>query len=134
LVRSLGADHVFDYKKEDFTHSDRRYDLILDNVGSRSFADYRRILSPQGVHLPNTGHAGMSYVIKAYLLSALRREHLAPFLAVPKPEDFDFLNGLIEAEKVKPIIDKVYPMSNVQDAFWDLENQHAQGKVVITVP
>jgi len=56
LVRSLGADHVFDYKKEDFTKSDRRYDLILDNVGSRSFADYRRLLTPQGVHLPNTGH------------------------------------------------------------------------------
>lgn len=132
LVRSLGADYVFDYKKEDFTKSDQRYDLILDNVGSRSFADYRRVLAPQGVHLPNTGHAGMSYVIKAYLFSALMNQHLAPFLAVPSPEDMGFLNQLIEAGKVKPVIDKVYPMSKAKDAFWYLERDHAQGKVVLT--
>ena len=133
LVRSLGADGVFDYKKEDFTKSDQRYDLILDNVGSRSFADYRRLLTPQGVHLPNTGHGGMSYVFKAYLLSALTRQHLAPFLAVPGPEDFAFLNELIEAGKVKPVIDKVFPMSKAKDAFWYLEKEHAQGKIVVTI-
>jgi len=133
LVRSIGADHVFDYTKKDFTKSDRRYDLILDNVGSRSFSDYRRMLTPQGVHLPNTGHAGMSYVFKAYLLSALMRQHMAPFLAVPSPEDMLFLNELIEAGKVKPVIDKVYPMSEAKDALWYLEREHAQGKVVIKV-
>ena len=133
LVRSIGADHVFDYTKKDFTKSERRYDLILDNVGSRSFSDYRRMLTPQGVHLPNTGHAGMSYVFKAYLLSALMRQHMAPFLAVPSPEDMLFLNELIEAGKVKPVIDKVYPMSKAKDAFWYLEREHAQGKVVIKV-
>ena len=117
LVRSIGADHVFDYTKKDFTKSERRYDLILDNVGSRSFSNYRRMLTPQGVHLPNTGHAGMSYVFKAYLLSALMRQHMAPFLAVPSPEDMLFLNELIEAGKVKPVIDKVYPMSEATDAF-----------------
>jgi len=133
LVRSIGADHVFDYTKKDFTKSERRYDLILDNVGSRSFSDYRRMLTPQGVHLPNTGHAGMSYVFKAYLLSALMRQHMAPFLAVPSPEDMLFLNELIEAGKVKPVIDKVYPMSEAKDALWYLEREHAQGKVVIKV-
>ena len=133
LVRSLGADGVFDYKKEDFTKSDQRYDLILDNVGSRSFADYRRLLTPQGVHLPNTGHGGMSYVFKAYLLPALTRQHLAPFLAVPGPEDFAFLNELIEAGKVKPVIDKVFPMSKAKDAFWYFEKEHAQGKIVVTI-
>ena len=133
LVRSIGADHVFDYTKKDFTKSERRYDLILDNVGSRSFSDYRHMLTPQGVHLPNTGHAGMSYVFKAYLLSALMRQHMAPFLAVPSPEDMLFLNELIEAGKVKPVIDKVYPMSKAKDAFWYLEREHAQGKVVIKV-
>ncbi|HSG41935.1 MAG TPA: NAD(P)-dependent alcohol dehydrogenase [Anaerolineales bacterium] len=133
LVRSLGADHVFDYKKEDFTKSDRRYDLILDNVGSRSFADNRRVLAPQGVHLPNTGHGGMSYVLKAYLLSALMRQHLSPFLAVPSSENMRFLNELIEAGKVKPVIDKVYPMSEAKEAFWYLEKEHAQGKVVLTI-
>jgi NADPH:quinone reductase-like Zn-dependent oxidoreductase len=133
LVVSLGADHVVDYKKEDFTKSGRRYDLILDNVGSRSFADYRSVLTPQGVHLPNTGHAGMSYVLKAYLLSALMSQHLAPFLAVPSPEDFIFLNELIETGKVKPVIDKVFPISEAKEAFWYLEKDHAQGKVVISI-
>lgn len=133
LVRSLGADHVFDYKKEDCTKSDQRYDLIVDNVGSRSFAEYRRMLKPQGVHLPNTGHGGMSYVFKAYLLSALMRQHLAPFLAVPSPEDIRFLNELIEAGKVKPVIDKVYPMSKMKEAFWYLEKEHAQGKIVFSI-
>jgi NADPH:quinone reductase-like Zn-dependent oxidoreductase len=133
LVRSLGADHVVDYKKEDFTKSDLQYDLLLDNVGSRSFAECRRMLTSQGVHLPNTGHAGMSYVIKAYLLSALMPQHLAPFLAVPSPEDFHFLNELIEAGKVKPVIDKIFPMSQAKEAFWYLEREHAQGKVVISI-
>jgi NADPH:quinone reductase-like Zn-dependent oxidoreductase len=133
LVRSLGADHVFDYKKEDFIKSKQRFDLILDNVGSRTFAEYRRMLAPEGVHLPNTGHAGMSYVFKAYLLSALMRQHAAPFLAEPSPEDMRFLNELIEAGKVKPVIDKVYPMSEAKDAFWYLEKEHAQGKVVVTI-
>ena len=133
LVRSLGADHVVDYKKEDFTKSDRRYDLILDNVGSRSFAEYRRMLTPQGAHLPNTGHGGMSYVFKAYLLSALMKQHLAPFLAVPSPEDFLFLNELIAAGQVKPVIDKVYPRSEAKNAFWHLENEHAQGKIVFAI-
>ena len=68
LVRSLGADYVFDYKNEDFTDSNQRYDLILDNVGSRSFADYRRMLAPQGVHLPNTGHAGMRLRLQGLLV------------------------------------------------------------------
>ena len=133
LVRSLGADHVFDYKKEDFTKTNQRYDLILDNVGSRTFAEYRRMLEPDGVHLPNTGHAGMGYVIKAYLLSALRREHLAPFLAEPTSEDFEFLTSLIEADKVRPIIDKVYSMNQIREAFWYLEKEHAQGKVVVAI-
>lgn len=133
LIRSLGADHVFDYKKEDFTKSEMRYDLILDNVGSRTFKEMRRMLTPQGVHLPNTGHAGMGYVIKAYILSALKQQHLAPFLALPTPEDMAFLNKLIEEEKVKPFIDKVYPIDEVKDAFWHVENEHAQGKVVIRI-
>lgn len=133
LVRSLGADHVVDYKKEDFTKSDQRYDLILDNVGSRSFAECRRMLTPQGIHLPNTGHAGMSYVLKAYLLSALMPQHHSPFLAVPSPEDFHFLNELIEAGKVRPVIDKVFPMNQAKEAFWYLEKKHAQGKVVIAI-
>jgi NADPH:quinone reductase-like Zn-dependent oxidoreductase len=91
------------------------------------------MLTTQGVHLPNTGHGGMSYVFKAYLLSALTRQHLALFLAEPGPEDFRFLNELILAGKVKPVIEKVFSMEEAKDAFWYLEKEHAQGKVVISV-
>lgn len=132
MVRSIGADHVIDYKKEDFTQSGQRYDLILDNVGNRSFADYRRALTPEGIHLPNTGHGGMSYVIKAYVLAALMRQHASPFLSVPNAEDLLYIKELIEAGKVKPIIDKTYPMSETRQAFQYLEEEHARGKVVIT--
>jgi NADPH:quinone reductase-like Zn-dependent oxidoreductase len=83
MVRSIGADHVIDYTREDFTRSGRRYDLILDHVGSRSFADYRRVLAPGGIHLPNTGHGGMKYVLKAYFFSAFMRQHARPFVSVP---------------------------------------------------
>lgn len=131
MVRSIGADHVIDYTKEDFTRSGRRYDLILDNVGNRSFSDYRRALTPGGTHLPNTGHGGMGYVIKAYIFSALMRQHARPFLSVPNAEDLLYIKDLIEAGKVKPVIDRTYPMSETHEAFQYLEEEHARGKVVV---
>ncbi|MFA9407166.1 MAG: NAD(P)-dependent alcohol dehydrogenase [Anaerolineales bacterium] len=133
MVRSIGADHVIDYTKEDFTQSGERYDLVLDNVGNRSFADCRRALTPEGTHLPNTGHGGMSYVIKAYVLSAIMRQHASPFLSVPNADDLRYIKDLIEAGKVKPVIDKTYPMSETREAFRYLEEEHAQGKIVILI-
>jgi NADPH:quinone reductase-like Zn-dependent oxidoreductase len=133
LVRSIGADHVIDYTKEDFTRSEQRYDLILDNVGNHSFADCRRALTPGGLHLPNTGHGGMGYVMKAYVLSAFMRQHASPFLSVPNAEDLLYIKDLIEAEKVTPVIDRTYPMSETPEALRYLEEQHAQGKVVIII-
>jgi NADPH:quinone reductase-like Zn-dependent oxidoreductase len=131
LVRSIGADHVVDYTKEDFTRSEGRYDLILDNVGNHSFSDCRRALAPGGVHLPNTGHGGMGFVIKAYLLSALMRQHASPFLSVSNAQSLIDLKDLIEAGAVKPVIDRTYPLSETQEAFRYLLEEHAQGKVVI---
>jgi NADPH:quinone reductase-like Zn-dependent oxidoreductase len=131
MVRSLGADHVIDYTKDDFTQSGRRYDLIVDNVGNHSFADCRRVLTPGGTHLPNTGHGGMGYVIKAYALSAFNRQHASPFLSVPNAEDLIYIKDLIEAGKVMPVIDRTYPISETPEAFRYLEEEHAQGKVVI---
>jgi len=133
MVQSLGADHVIDYTKENFTKGEQRYDLVLDNVGNHSFSDCRRVLTPEGIHLPNTGHGGMSYVIKAYMLSALMRQHASPFLSVPNAEDLAYIKDLIEAGKVKPVIDHSYPMSETQQAFQYLEQEHARGKVVITM-
>jgi len=133
MVRSLGADHVIDYTKEDFVQSGQRYDLIVDNVGNRSFSDYRRALTAEGIHLPNTGHGGMGYVIKAYLLSAFMRQHASPFLSVPNSEDLLYMKDLIEAGKVKPVIDRTYWMSETPEALRYLEEEHAQGKVVIVI-
>jgi NADPH:quinone reductase-like Zn-dependent oxidoreductase len=131
MVRSLGADHVIDYTREDFTKGDRRYDLILDNVASRAFFDLKRVLKPNGLILPNSGHGGMSYVFKAFLLSAFSRRHGRPFMAVPNHTDLTVLKELCESGKVKPVIDKTYPLSETPKALGYLDQEHARGKVVI---
>lgn len=131
MVRSIGADHVIDYTKEDFTRSGQRYDLIFDNVGNHSFSDCRRALSSEGAHLPNTGHAGMGYVLTAFVLSAIMRQHLRPFLARSNFEDLLFIKDLIEAGKVTPVIDRTYQLGDAPDAFRYLTEEHARGKVII---
>lgn len=133
MVRSIGADHIIDYTREDFARTGQRYDLILDNVGNRSFADCRRALSPGGIHLPNTGHGGMRFVFKAYLLAALMRQHARPFLTAANKDDLLYLSDLIETGKVKPVIDRTYPLSDIHEAMRYLEEEHAQGKVVVLV-
>ena len=133
MVRSIGADHVVDYTQEDFTQSGRRYDLILDNVGNHSFSDLRRALTPQGMIIPNSGHGGMGYVIKAFLLSPFMRQQGSMYLASPSNKDLVVLKELIEAGKVTPVIDRTYPLSDTPEAFRYLEEGHARGKVVITV-
>jgi NADPH:quinone reductase-like Zn-dependent oxidoreductase len=131
LVYSLGADHVFDYTQEDFVKDARRYDLILDNVASRSFSDLRRVLTPQGVIIPNSGHGGMSYVFKSFLLSLFMRQHGRMYLATPNHKDLVFLKELIESGQVRPVIDRTYLLSETSEAFRYLETNHAQGKIVI---
>jgi NADPH:quinone reductase-like Zn-dependent oxidoreductase len=133
MVRSIGADHVVDYTQEDFTQSGQRYDLILDNVANHSFSDLRRALTPQGIIIPNSGHGGMSYVFKAYLLSPFMHQQASPFMSTPNHEDLVVLKELIEAGKVTPVIDRTYPLSETPEAFRYLEEDHARGKVVITV-
>jgi NADPH:quinone reductase-like Zn-dependent oxidoreductase len=133
MLRSLGADYVVDYNREDFAANGRRYDLILDNVASRSFADLRRALAPQGRIIPNSGYGGMSYVFKAYLLSLFMRQHGGMYLASPNAKDLLVLKELIEAGKLKPVIDKTYPLAETPAAFRYLEQEHARGKVVITI-
>ncbi len=133
MVRSIGADHVIDYTQEDFTQSGQRYDLILDNVASRSFSDLRRVLAPQGVIVPNSGHGGMGYVFKAYLLAPFMHQQKTPFMSAPNSKDLTFIKELIEAGKITPVIDRTYPLGETPEAFRYLEKEHAQGKVVITV-
>ena len=133
LVRSLGADHVFDYTQEDFTRSGRKYDLILDNVGSRAFSDLRRVLKPQGKIIPNSGHGGMGYVIKAFLLAPFMRQQESPLITSPNRADLLVLKELIETGQVSVVIDRSFPLSDTPEAFRYLEVEHARGKIVIAV-
>jgi NADPH:quinone reductase-like Zn-dependent oxidoreductase len=133
MVRSIGADHVIDYTQENFTQNGQRYDLILDNVGNHSLSDCRRMLTPQGVLQPNTGHAGMGYVIQALVLSLFMRQHGSLFVTNPNHEDLVVLKEFIEDGKITPVIDNTYPLSETREAFRYLDEEHAGGKVVITV-
>jgi NADPH:quinone reductase-like Zn-dependent oxidoreductase len=133
MVRSLGADDVVDYTRKDFTQNGRRYDLILDNVASHSFSDLMRVLTPQGLIVPNSGHGGMGYVFKAFLLSPFLRQLGSMYLAVPNGKDLTLLKEWIESGKIKPVIDRTYELREAPEAFRYLEKEHARGKVVITV-
>jgi NADPH:quinone reductase-like Zn-dependent oxidoreductase len=133
MVRSIGADHVIDYTQEDFTQGGQRYDLILDNVANHSLSDCRRALTPRGTLLPNSGHAGLGYVVEALIVSLFVRQQGRPIVAVPKNEYLVVLKELVESGKVTPVIDRTYPLSETPDAFRYLDAGHARGKVVITV-
>ena len=133
MVRSIGANHVINYSQEDFTQDEQRYDLILDNVANHSFSDLRHALTPQGIIIPNSGHSGMGYVIKAFLLAPFMRQQGSMYLASPNNKDLVVLKEHIEAGKVTPVIDRTYPLSDTPEAFRYLEEVHARGKVIITV-
>jgi NADPH:quinone reductase-like Zn-dependent oxidoreductase len=124
---------VVDYTRKDFTQNGRRYDLILDNVASHSFSEMMRVLTPQGLIVPNSGHGGMGYVFKAFLLSPFLRQLGSMYLAVPNGKNLTQLKEWIELGKIKPVIDRTYPLRETPAAFRYLEKEHARGKVVITV-
>ena len=139
LVRSLGADHVIDYTQDDFTRSGRRYDLMLDIAGSRSWSACRRVLDPQatlvivGAPKGNRLLGPLSHMVRI-LLAALRSSQKAVFfIAKINKEDLVVLRELLEAGKVTPVIDRCYELSDIADAFRYLGEGHAQGKVVLTV-
>ena len=133
MVRSIGADHVIDYTKEDFTKGSARYDVILDNVASHSLSDTRRALTPDGVLVPSSGHAGMGWIIAAALTAVFVRQQAAPFVAPTNSESLLALNELIDAGKVTPVIDRTYPLGETAAAFAYLDEGHARGKVVIAI-
>src|SRR6266480_4710534 len=141
LVRSLGADHVIDYTKEDFTKSGQRYDVILDNVGTQPLLSFRRVLIPKGKYVmiggggPNDqGLIGPLFrPIKAMLLSPFVRQEMGMVMADTNQKDLAVLADLMQSGKVKPVIDRTYKLSEVPAAIAYLEQGHARGKVVITV-
>lgn len=133
MVRSLGADAVIDYTRQDFTKDHQKYDLILDNVGNHSFSKLIRTLTPQGKIIPNSGYGGMGYVFKAFLYSPFIRQLGSMYLSTPNGNDLDILKTWIEEVKVMPVIDRTYPLREIDEAFRYFENEHARGKVVISI-
>ncbi len=140
LVRSLGADHVVDYTRDDFTAGESRYDVILDNVGNRSLADCRRALKPRGVLIPNSNKGGSRWIgsflaraIGALVLSPFVSQRLRPFAATESGEDLAALTELIEAGNVTPVVDRTFPLGETAKALAYYGEGHARGKVVITV-
>jgi NADPH:quinone reductase-like Zn-dependent oxidoreductase len=135
MVRAIGADHVVDYRREDFTRNGRQYDLILAANGYRSISDYRRALTPGGTYVM-TGGAG-AQMFEAMLLgpwmSMTGSKKMTSLLARPDKKDLAFMKELLEAGKVVPVIDRCYPLREVADAIRYLEEGHARGKVVITI-
>jgi len=141
MVRSLGADHVIDYTKEDFTKGEQRYDVILDNVTNRSLLECRRVLTPKGKYIMIGGGAPneqgvigpLANPIKAMLLSPFVSQEMGMMMADTNQKDLTVLADLMQSGKVTPVIDRRYKLSEVPAAIRYLEEGHARGKVVITV-
>jgi len=139
MVRFIGADHVIDYTREDFTEGRPRYDFILDNVANHSLSAIRRALTPTGKLQSNNGTSGgrwfgtMGTVIKTAAVSKFVRQQAGPSIKFPNRKDLVALKGLIEAGKVTPIIDGTYPLSGTPQAIRHVGQGHARGTAVITV-
>lgn len=138
LVWSLGADYVIDYTKTDFTRTEKRYDVILDNVEAQPLAASRRALTPTGILIPNSGRGGrwigpIGRIVKARLLSGFTRQQLRPFTSVGKRQDLLTLAELLTTGQVAPVIDRTYPLGEAAEAFRYVAAGHTRGKVVITL-
>jgi NADPH:quinone reductase-like Zn-dependent oxidoreductase len=134
-ARSLRADHVIDYTREDFTRGGQRYDLILAANAHHSIFDYRRALTPDGIYVM-AGGGGMQALQTLFLgplLSRVGRKKMRFFIAKINQKDLVFLKTLLETGKVVPVIDRRYPLSDAAEALRYLAEGHAQGKIVLTM-
>ena len=142
LVRSIGADHVIDYTKEDYTKSDQHYDVIFDNVANHSFAERRRVLNPKGicVLVGMGGSAVKSEAIPRIVanfaargLSSFVDQKFAMYITKVNKADLTMLAGLIEAGRLKPVIQQTYKLNDSREALRSLDQGHTRGKIIITV-
>jgi NADPH:quinone reductase-like Zn-dependent oxidoreductase len=139
LARSLGADHVIDYTREDFTRGAERYDLIVDNVSTHSVSDYRRVLNPNGTYVmvgsATTGHwfGWLELPLEAWLRSPFMSQKFGMMFTDFNRNDLAVMSGLMQSGKVTPAIDRSYKLTEAADALRYLEKGHARGKVVLTV-
>jgi NADPH:quinone reductase-like Zn-dependent oxidoreductase len=141
LVKSLGADHVIDYTKDDFTAASETYDIVLDNVGNRSPGEIRRVMTPSGRYVgiggggPEDGKwvGPLWSLVKVFFYDLFTDQSFTFFLAEIKPADLATLNEMMSAGKLTPVIDQVFPLAQTADALAYLEKGRARGKVVISV-
>ncbi len=137
-ARRLGADHMIDYTKDDFTRNGQKYDLLLNINGARSWSDYKRVLKPNATFVligaPKTPVIGpIGLLIKTRLATLRASQKFVFFIAQFNRTDMQVLKELIESGKVKPFVEKVYPMTRIADAMHHLGAGHAQGKIVVTM-
>jgi NADPH:quinone reductase-like Zn-dependent oxidoreductase len=139
LVRSIGADHVIDYTREDFADGRTRYDVILDIAGNRSLSHLRRALAPTGTLVIVGGEGGGRWLggidrqLRAQVLSLFARQKLGTWISKERKEDLETLRELLEAGTVTPVVDRTFPLREVPEAITYLREGRARGKVVITV-
>jgi NADPH:quinone reductase-like Zn-dependent oxidoreductase len=139
MVRTIGADHVIDYTKEDFTKSGQQYDYILDNVSNHSLSDLRRALTPTGTLIPNGGNFGNRWlasggrIVRGVVLFRFGSQTLGNFLVSTTHEDLVVLKDLIEAGKVTPVMDRTYPLSETAQALAQVGSGHLRGKVTVSI-
>jgi len=141
LVKSLGADHVIDYTKEDFTKGAERYDVMLDNVGNHSLSECKGVLTPTGKYVLIGGGGagdqgflgGLSKALWAMVFSKFVNQQMGMMMADANHNDLTILADMMQSGKLKPVIDRTYKLEQVPDAIRYVEQGHAKGKVVITV-
>ncbi len=138
LVRSLGAHHVIDYTREDFTRGTERYDVILDNMENHSLADTRRVLAPEGtlVLMSGTGASGVALLvrlIRPVVLNPFVKHSLRRPFSVPNRQDLEVLISMVEEGTLRPVIDATYQLPEAAAAIRHIEAGHARGKIVVTI-
>jgi NADPH:quinone reductase-like Zn-dependent oxidoreductase len=139
LVRSLGADHVVDYTQEDFTRGERRYDLLLDIAGSRSWSACKRVLAPHGALVivggPKTSRllGPLGHIVRLSLAGLAGSRRVGFFIAKPNTADLAVLRELLEAGAIKPVVWERYPLGETAAALASLGGGHARGKIVVSV-
>jgi NADPH:quinone reductase-like Zn-dependent oxidoreductase len=141
LVKSLGADRVVDYTKEDFAASPQRYDVVLDNVGNRTLSDFRRVLQPKGIYVlvggggPDAGNwvGPFARPLRGLVQSPFMSQKFAMMLADITQDDLNLLTKMMAENKLRVVIDRTYPLEKTADAIRYLEDGHARGKVIVSV-
>lgn len=141
MVRSIGADYVVDYTKEDYTKSSKKYNIIIATTGYRPIMEHKRALAPDGIYAATGGTMfgpdGMKQIwdgmLKAPFISMTGKQKMFMSNTVPNKEDLDYMRGLVEAGKVRPVIDRKYNLVNIAAALTYYKEGHTAGKIVINV-